>query len=150
MLVGAGLIELPILYLSNYIIRNKDDYYRLLLSVTTDHAWEDWTLFILEGIRQTAESTHKKIDAIQVLQLQVRQQIREPTTARANADLLDVLFEHPYCRISNVVARCDVSRPTATAWLNSLVGAGVLQDFEVGRERLFLNSQIITVLSGDE
>ncbi len=149
-LVSIGLIELPILYLSRYIIKNKDEYYRLLLAVTEDAAWEEWILFILEGLRQTARSTLRKIDAIQELQASVRQRIREATTAGANADLLDVLFEHPYCRISNVVERCSVSRPTATGWLNALVAAGVLSDVKVGRERLFLNTAFIETLARDE
>jgi len=149
-LMSIGLIELPILYLSRYIIQNKDEYYRLLLAVTERRAWEDWILFILEGLRQTATATLQKIDAIQELQASIRQRIRESTTAGANADLLDVLFENPYCRISNVVQRCGVSRPTATGWLNALVTAGVLFDIRVGRERLFLNTAFIEILSRDE
>lgn len=146
-LVTSGLIQMPILYLSRYIIQHKDEYYRLLLEVTTKGAWEAWILFMLEGIRQTAISTLKKIDAIQALQIKTRESLRSETTAGANADLLDVLFEHPYCRISNVIERCEVSRPTATKWLNILVEAGILQDVKVGREKLFLNSEYVKVLS---
>ncbi len=145
MLMTAGLIEHPILYLSRYIIENKDEYYRLLLEVTRDDNWEEWILFMLEGIRKTALSTVAKIDQIQALQNETLVKIRE-TTSAANADLLAVLFEQPYCRIANVVEGCGVSRPTATNWLNSLVREGVLVDVRSGRERIFINSRFLEIL----
>lgn len=146
LLMNAGLIGQPILYLSRYIIQNKDEYYRLLLAVTRDAAWEEWALFMLEGIRQTALSTVEKIDEIQALQDDTLGRIRELTTSGANADLLAVLFEQPYCRIANVVDRCRVSRPTATNWLNALVNGGVLQDVRAGRERIFINVRFFELL----
>ncbi|MEO8095194.1 MAG: Fic family protein [Pseudolysinimonas sp.] len=149
MLMSAGLISQPILYLSRYIIDKKDEYYRLLLEVTRDGSWEQWILFILEGIRKTALSTVEKIDQIQALQDATLIQIRFATSA-ANADLLAVLFEQPYCRISNVVERCRVSRPTATNWLNALVRDGVLVDVKAGRERIFINMRFFQLLMRPE
>lgn len=149
-LVEAELLREPILYLSRYIIQNKSEYYRLLLAVTTDAAWEEWILFILRGIEETAGRTLAKIDAIQDLQNVMRTQIKERTTAGSNSDLIDVLFENPYARIANVVNRCGVSRPTATSWLNALVDSGMLVDIKVGRERLFINRQFMRILSTDE
>lgn len=145
MLIDAGLIAQPILYLSRYIIEKKDEYYRLLLEVTRDSNWEEWVLFILDGVRTTALSTVAKIDQIQTLQDETLVTIRSATSA-ANADLLAVLFEQPYCRISNVIERCQVSRPTATNWLNALVAAGVLVDIRAGRERLFINTRFFDLL----
>lgn len=149
-LVGAGLLRAPILYLSRYVIQNKNEYYRLLLSVTTNEAWEEWILFVLRGIEETALRTLTKIDQIQELQGEMRAEIREQTTAGSNADLLDVLFENPYARIANVVERCRVSRPTATGWLNALVASGSLVDIRLGRERLFINQRFMRILSTDE
>ncbi|MDX2376056.1 Fic family protein [Microbacterium sp. LRZ72] len=149
-LVQAGLLQSPILYLSRYIIQNKDDYYRLLLAVTRDEAWEEWILFMLNGLRRTAENTLQKVDQTQVLQSRVREEIRQHTTAGSNSDLLDILFENPYCRIANVMERCAVSRPTATAWLNALVADGVLVDVKVGRDRLFINARFFEILRQDE
>lgn len=150
LLVNAQLLHLPILYLSRYIIENKSDYYALLLGVTSHGRWEEWILFILEGLRQTALSTVRKIDAIHALQDQTMDSIRMATSAGGNADLLAVLFEQPYCRISNVIERCRVSRPTATSWLNSLVAAGALVDLRAGRERLFINTGFLQLLTRDE
>jgi len=145
LLMSVGLISEPILYLSRYIIENKDEYYRLLLAVTRDRAWEEWVLFMLEGIRRTALSTVAKIDQIQDLQDEMLIRVRV-ATGSANADLLAVLFEQPYSRISNVIQRCGVSRPTATKWLNDLVRDRVLTDVRTGRERLFINSRFFDLL----
>jgi Fic family protein len=144
-LMGVGLISEPILYLSRYIIQNKDEYYRLLLEVTRDANWQDWVIFMLEGIRITALSTVAKIDQIQALENETLSQIRGVTSG-PNADLLAVLFEQPYCRIANVQSRCRVSRPTATNWLNALVKAGVLVDVKSGRDRLFVNVKFLELL----
>jgi Fic family protein len=150
LLLSAGLLRSPVLYLSRYIIRSRDEYYRLLLAVTRQEAWEDWILFMLTGIAETARATLRKIDLIQELQTEVRSRIRESTSAGSNSDLLDVLFEQPYCRISNVIARCGVSRPTATKWLNELVEGGVLDDNRVGRDRIFINSDFLSILMREE
>jgi Fic family protein len=149
MLMGVGLISEPILCLSRYIIEKKDEYYRLLSGVTRDGNWEDWILFMLEGIRKTALSTIAKIDQIQRLQEDLLAEIRAVTSG-ANADLLAVLFEQPYCRISNVVHRCGVSRPTATNWLNALVREGALLDVKAGRERIFINTKFFELLMRPE
>ena len=149
MLIGAGLISEPILYLSRYIVERTDEYYRLLLGVTRDANWEDWILFMLEGIRKTALSTIAKIDQIQHLQEEMLAEIRAVTPG-ANADLLAVLFEQPYCRISNVVHRCGASRPTATNWLNALVREGALTDVKAGRERIFINTKFFKLLMRPE
>lgn len=149
MLVDAGLLQAPILYLSRYIIAHKDEYYRLLLAVTSAGEWEPWVLYMLDAVRETARATLTKLDAIQALHALVREQVRV-TSAGSNSDLLDVLFEQPYCRIANVIERCNVSRPTATKWLNELVAAGVLRDLKVGRERLFINHAFFAILIRDD
>ncbi len=150
LLVEAGVLQLPVLFLSHYIIRNKDAYYSLLLDVIAKGSWEEWILFLLEGLRETALSTLHKIDAIAELQRNMRAVIREITPGGANADLLAVLFEQPYSRIKNVMERCGVSRPTATHWLNELVAVGALKDLKIGRDRLFINTAFLNVLVRNE
>lgn len=150
LLIDAGLLQQPILYLSRYIIENKSDYYRLLLNVTARQAWEDWLLFMIDRLRQTALSTVSTIDGIHELQVHAQEQIRATTTAGASADLRDVLFEQPYCRISSVMTRCGVSRPTATGWLNALVESGVLHGIKRGRDRLFINVAFFDLLTRAE
>lgn len=146
-LIQTGLLRDPVLYISRFIIRNKDDYYRLLLGVTRDGNWEAWIRFMVHAIRDTAAETLQKIDSIQALQARMKDAIRERSKAGSNSDLLDVLFENPYVRIADVIRRCVVSRPTATSWLNALVEAGELIDIKTGRDRLFVNAKLISVLT---
>lgn len=147
LLMEAGLIREPVLYLSRHIIRNKDEYYERLLAVTRDADWEGWLLFMLAGVRETSVETLQMIDRIQELQGTMREELRDLGIAGVNADLLELLFEQPYCRIANVMKKCNVSRPTASKWLRELVAAGKLRDQKVGRERLFVNHRLLGVLS---
>ncbi len=150
MLIEAGLLDEPILYLSRSIIRRKNDYYRLLRGVTADGAWTEWVLYMLEAVRESATSTAAKIGAIRVCQDQIAERARSATTGGRDAQLLAVLFEQPYCRIATVVDRCEVSRQTASTWLHALVDAGLLEDVKVGRERLFVNHEFLEVLIRSE
>jgi Fic family protein len=147
LLLNAGILSQPILYLSRYFIENKDAYYRLLLGVTASGEWEAWILYVLEGLRRTAVQTIETIDAIHELEVEMRGVIRSVTSAGSNSDLVAVLFEQTYCRIANVVDRCGVSRPTATSWLNALTDAGMLESHRAGRERLFVNSKFFALLT---
>ena len=149
-LVQAGLLSLPILYLSRYIIRTKQQYYDLLLAVTRDGAWQGWVLYILEGVRQTADFTLAKIDGIRALQAVVHDEMAATLPRGVDADLLAALFEQPYLRIRAVRERCRVSRPTATKWLDALVTAGVLKELHVGRDRLFVNHRLLDVLFAED
>ncbi len=149
MLVEAGLLHLPVLYLSRYMIRTKDDYYRLLRNVTSDGAWEEWILYVLAGVEQTSETTVTKISATRRLQAGFARRARAASKGGADAEFLAVLFEQPYCRIATVIERCEVSRPTATRWLSDLAGAGLLDDHKVGRDRLFVNREFLSLLLND-
>lgn len=145
-LVDAGLLRLPVLYLSRYLIDSKNDYYRLLRSVTAESAWEEWVLYILTGVERTSRSTLRKIAAIRALQEDFGRRARAVSKGGGDSEFQSVLFEQPYCRINTVVERCGVSRPTATSWLGALAEAGLLQDVKVGRDRLFINRELLHLL----
>ena len=132
MMIQAGLISEPILYPSRYIIRTKNDYYQLLSDITSEDGWEPWILYMLVAIERTATSTLKKVAGIRETQAQIHE-VARATRGGRNADFLAVLFEQPYSRISTVMDRCEISRPTATSWLNELVSAGILSDLKFGR-----------------
>jgi Fic family protein len=150
MLIQAGLLDEPILYLSRAIIARKNDYYRLLRDVTAEDAWIDWILYMLDIVRESATSTIRKIAAIRSCQEDIAERARAATPGGRDAQFLAVLFEQPYCRIHLVAERCDVSRQTASTWLHALVGAGLLADIKVGRERLFVNHEFLDVLTRSE
>lgn len=145
MLCAAGLIRLPLLYLSRFIIEHKDEYYRLLNAVTSEAAWEEWVLYMVEGVRSTSLHTIDLVERIEGVQDEVLAAVRSANRA-ANSDLVAVLMEQPYCRIRDVAARCDVTRQTAVKWLRELENAGVLMELKVGREALFINTRLMDVL----
>lgn len=146
LLIEAGLLNDPILYLSRSIIARKNDYYRLLRAVTEEGSWIEWIHYMLDVVTESATSTTRKITSIRACQEDIAERARAATSGGRDARFLDVLFEQPYCRIGSVVDRCDVSRQTASAWLHALVDAGLLHDVKVGRERLFVNHEFLGVL----
>lgn len=150
MLIEAGLLDDPILYLSRAIIERKNDYYRLLRAVTAESAWINWILYMLDMVRESAASTARKIGAIRRCQDDIADRARSATPGGRDAQFLEVLFEQPYCRINTVAERCDVSRQTASTWLHALVAAGLLSDVKVGREILFVNHDFLDVLTRHE
>jgi Fic family protein len=149
-LIQSGLISEPILYLSRSIIRSKNEYYQGLNDVTSAGAWEPWILYMLRVVEQTASSTLAKIAAIRTAQAEIYEMARSASHGGQNADFLAALFELPYCRISTIVERCGVSRPTAASWLNGLVEVGILTKLKIGRDRLFVNDRFLHVLTRDE
>jgi Fic family protein len=146
-LVEQGLLPLPILYLSRFIIAHKADYYSLLLGVTRDAAWEPWTLFMLRGIGETAAWTTKKIEAIRQLMAVTVDHVRNTSPKIYSRELVDLVFEQPYCRIANVVEAGIAGRQAASRYLQALVSSGLLREQEAGREKLFVNSRLLWLLT---
>jgi Fic family protein len=149
-LVQQGLLDTPILYLSRYIIRNKADYYRLLLEVTTKQSWAPWITFMLDSIENTCGWTTDKIKAIRDLMRHTADFIHRRLPKIYTWELVELLFKQPYCRISNVVDLGLAKRQTASVYLKSLAEIGVLRELNAGRESLFVHPKYIELLTGDE
>jgi Fic family protein len=149
-LVQQGLLDTPILYLSRYIIRNKADYYRLLLEVTTKQSWAPWISFMLDSIENTCGWTTDKIKAIRDLMRHTAEYIHRRLPKIYTWELVELLFKQPYCRISNVVDAGLAKRQTASVYLKSLAEIGVLRELNAGRESLFVHPKYIELLTGDE
>jgi Fic family protein len=152
-LVEQGLLPMPILYLSRYIIAHKPDYYRLLLGVThrnDQSGWEPWLLFMLRGVEETAAWTTAKIAAIRGLAKETAELVRDALPKIYSRELVDVVFEQPYCRISNVVEAGIAGRQAASRYLKALVSIGVLREQAFGREKLFVHSKLFDLLTRDE
>lgn len=146
-LIESGLLTLPILYLSRYIIRNREDYYRLLIGVTRDEAWEPWILYVLHGVEETAIWTQGKIEAIRTLSRHTAEFFRSRLPKLYSRELVDLIFEQPYCRIQNITQAGLAERHAASRYLKNLVGIGVLEEKVVGRERLFVNPKLLKLLT---
>ncbi len=149
-LIQEGLLTLPILYLSRYIIANKTDYYRLLLQVTREQDWEPWLLYILQGIEQTASWTTAKIAAIRALSDHTAEYVHARLPKVYSHELVSLLFELPYCRIGSLTGKGIAKRQTASLYLKQLVGIGVLQEQEAGKEKLFIHPKLMQLLTRDD
>ncbi len=146
-LVEQGLLHQPILYLSRYIIAHKADYYRLLLAVTRDEAWEEWILYILRGVEDTARWTVDKIAAVRKLSAETAAHVRQELPKIYSRELVDVIFEQPYCRISHLVERGIAGRQAASRYLKALAGIGVLEEQAAGRDKLFVHPRLLGLLT---
>jgi Fic family protein len=148
-LIQEGLLSLPILYLSRYVIAHKADYYRLLLEVTQKQAWEPWLLFMLRAVEETADWTTAKIAAIRTLSDVTAKYVREQLPKIYSRELVDVIFEQPYCRVVNLVDKGVAQRQAAARYLKSLVEIGVLREVQSGREKLFIHPRLMQLLADD-
>ncbi len=146
-LVGEGLLDLPILYLSRYIIAHKADYYRLLLAVTREGAWEPWILYMLRGVEETAAWTTAKIGAVRKLSGDTAENVRRRLPKIYSRELVDAIFEQPYCRIANLVDAGIAGRQAASRYLKALAGIGVLRELAFGREKLFVHPRLVSLLT---
>lgn len=150
LLVEQGLLDHPVLFLSRYILRNRAEYYRLLLAITREGAWEEWVAFMLAAITDTAGWTRDKILAIRQLQGEATDFVRAHAGRMYSRELVDVLFTQPYCRIQNLVDGSIAKRQTASVYLKQLAELGMLSEIKVGREKLFLHPNFVRLLTSDE
>lgn len=148
-LVQEELLNLPILYLSRYIIANKAGYYASLLGVTREQDWETWIAYMLDAVANTAQWTTQKIIAIRDLADHTAKHVREQLPKIYSRELVDTIFQQPYCRISNLVDADIAKRQTASEYLKQLVEIGVLVERKMGRERLFIHPKLIQLVSGE-
>lgn len=146
-LVKEGMLNLPILYLSRYINQNKGDYYRLLQKVRTENAWEEWVLYILEGVEQTSIQTIKIIEGIKELMKVHKQRIRTELPKIYSQDLLNNLFKHPYTKIDFVIEEAGVSRKTAAKYLNQLDELGIVSKQKIWKDNYYVNTDLYTLLN---
>ncbi len=145
-LVLSGLLDSPILYLSNYINKNKSDYYKLFNEFRENNDYESWIIYILKGIEETSENTIELIKQIQNEMESYKKEFMIKLPKIYSDELLDSLFFEVYTRINYIEDRCDVTRQTATTYLNQLVSAGLLEHEKIGREIIYKNVRLINLL----
>jgi Fic family protein len=149
-LIDQGLLEIPVLYLSRYIIRHKSEYYQYLLNVTTQGEWEAWIIFMLSAVQETAQWTTNKIRAIRDLMDLTTTLVRDTLPKIYNRELIELIFIQPYCRITNVVEANIAKRQTASTYLKGLSDIGVLKEWKLGREKLFIHPQFLKLLTAED
>lgn len=139
-------LDQPILYLSSYIIKNKKLYYNLLQKVHQEDDWESWVLFILKGIEETAKDTIEKIKAIrELLEAQVNK-VKLELPKIYSKELIETLFNNPYCKIEFIVKALGVERKAASRYLHQLKDIGLLKCVKAGKDNLFINEELMKLL----
>lgn len=146
-LVQKGLLNLPILYLSNYIIKNKSTYYKLLQQVREEQNWEEWILYVLKGVEETAAEGIVIITGIKHLMQQYKVSIRTHLPKLYSQDLINNLFKYPYTKIEFIVRDLQVSRKTAIRYLDQLQKLGIVKKRKIGRNNFYLNEELYKLLS---
>jgi Fic family protein len=147
-LVKQRLLDVPVLYMSRYIVRTKSDYYRLLQAVRDHDTWEDWVLYMLTAVEHTAAEGIATIQAIKALLMDYKHRIRAGHRFYSQ-DLINNLFSHPYTKIEFVQRDLKVSRLTATKYLEALTAGGFLTKRKVGRSNYFINVPLYRILTGE-
>ncbi len=144
-LVQQKLLDIPVLYLSSYIIKNKNDYYRLLQEIRTKEAWEEWIVWMLTGVEQTAKETIIVVNNIKVLMDKYKTEIRSNFSFYSH-DLINILFKHPYTKIDFLERELRVHRHTATLYLNELSKVNMLTKVKIGRSNYYINEPLLELL----
>lgn len=146
-LVDKGLLNLPVLYLSRYIIDHKAAYYEGLRRVTEEGAWQDWVLFMLDAVEQTSMRTHRQITDILALMESVRERVQREAPGIYSKDLIEQIFKQPYCKIQFLERAGMGTRQTCAKYLRALEKLGILTGQKIGREVYFINSSLFTLLT---
>lgn len=149
-LIEHGLLDLPTLYLSRYILRTRGEYYNLLERVTSHGEWEQWVIYMLTAVETTSQWTTKKIGAIRALLDETSAFVKSEIPKTYSRDLVNLVFIQPYCRITNLVDRGIAKRQSASVYLKELSRIGVLHEEKIGREKIFLHRKYLDLLSSDE
>lgn len=146
-LVDKGLLDIPVLYLSRYIIENTRAYYDRLIAVTMKGDWEDWILYMLQAVRETSDWSTARILAIRDLLNQTANRIRHDLPKIYTRELAEIIFVNPYCRISDLVDAGIAKRQSASVYLKALVENDLLEEVKAGRENLYINTALLRLLS---
>ena len=147
-LVAKGLLDIPVLYLSRYIIRNKADYYRLLQATRDTGDWEPWILYMLEGVELTSRQTIWIIQQIKKIMMVYKHRIRTELPKLYSQDLLNNLFRHPYTKIESVQTDLHVTRLTAAKYLQLLTEKGFIEKHKIGRYNYYVNRPLMSIFMG--
>jgi len=145
-LVNKGLLDSPILYLSKYILSTKNEYYRLLNGIHNDGCWEEWILYILKGIQETSENSLAILKQINQLIENTSEEIKAKHPKIYSKELVEIIFMEFYTRINNVEVGLNVTRKTASNYLNDLADSGILTAEVRGKDKLFINSKLMNVM----
>ena len=148
-LIQAGLLDIPTLYLSRHILRTRGQYYNLLQGVTLRDEWEPWILYMLTAAETTAKWTNARIRAIRDLMDHTAAHIRVEAPGIYTRELVETIFAQPYSRIGHLIEAGIAKRVSASRYLKQLAAIGVLEEEKVGRDKVFIHRKYMQLLAGD-
>jgi len=147
-LTNKGLLDVPILFLSRYILDHKSDYYSGLLGVSQRGDWKSWLLFMLRAVENTSNQTFNKINDIVSAKDSILEHIKkEDPKLRNPEDLIDVLFTQPFTKVKHLTESKIYSENTAREYLNKLCDMQVLEKKELDGHHYYLNLELYRVFS---
>ena len=146
-LIKEGLLDMPILYLSHYIIVYKSVYYKLLNNVTLDDEWADWVLYMIKAVEETAKYTLNQIEEILRLKNETEQKVKEVLQSNIYKELTELLFMHPYIKIKVLEDKGIAKRQTVSIYLKKLSEAGILNPVKLWKETYYINTALFDLLS---
>ena len=145
-LILNNLLEIPILYLSSYIIKNKGEYYKLLNAVNKNQEWENWIVYILKAVEVTSKQTIAQIRSIRKLLNLTIEEVKNNAPKIYSKELVENIFEQPYTKIEYITKKLGVERKAASRYLKKLKEIGILESKKVGKEIIYINKDLITLL----
>ena len=141
------LLDIPVLFLSRYIITHRQDYYAGLRGVTEAQDWERWVLFMLKAVESTAQQTFEQVNRILALMEEVRERVQREAESIYSKDLVEAIFMQPYTKIAFLVEAGIAKRQTASRYLQTLAAMGILREEQVGREKYYINDALFAELT---
>lgn len=148
-LCQQGLLDEPVLYLSKFILDNKTQYYSALRRVTENQTWEEWILYMLEAVRSTAILTLEKVNAIYENYMTTIEKVKLQAPKVYSRELIEAIFNQPYCKIKTLIDLGIAARNTASKHLKKLEELGILRSEDVGKETIYINIELINILSNN-
>lgn len=145
-LILKNYLEIPILYLSSYIIHYKDEYYTRMQKVRTEADWENWIIFILKGIEITSRQTIEKVRNIKILMDQTIETVKEKCPKIYSKELVETLFENPYCKGEFIEKATGTERKAAARYLHQLSDAGILECQKISQTNIYINTKLMELL----
>jgi Fic family protein len=146
----SGLLNTPAIYLSEYIIKNKIEYYRCLKDVTEKNEWEDYILYMLDMIEETANKGLKRLNKITLAMEETATEIKKKLPKVYSKDLIEILFRLPYTKRQHLIEENIGNLKTVGNYLIALEENGFLKSEKVGKEKLYLNQKLLEILENKE
>jgi Fic family protein len=140
-------LELPILYLSRYILEHKHEYYEYLAGVSRGGHWKEWIMFMLKAVEWTSKLTLRKVNDMIESREEILQVIREHTSVRRPEDLTGAIFTQPYTKVNHLTDSDLYAENTARNYLNELADLQVLKKKEIKGRHYYINPALTEILS---